>query len=121
MKKIFNVKVNDKSYMVDVEELTSLSSSKRELSPELSAKIAHASSKKEATGVMSVNAPLPGLIVEIFVKEGQQIKSGEKLLVLEAMKMENSILAPITGTVEKISVKVGDSVNGKQPMISIKR
>lgn len=121
MKKTFNVKVNDKRYSVEVEEASCSCASKRELSAELSAKIAHSSAKKETGGVTSVNAPLPGLIVEITVKEGQSVKSGDKLLVLEAMKMENAILAPVSGVVEKILVKVGESVNGKHPMAQIKR
>ncbi|MEI6054513.1 MAG: acetyl-CoA carboxylase biotin carboxyl carrier protein subunit [Lentisphaerota bacterium] len=121
MKKNFNVKINNQSYIVEVEEVSVASSSIRELPAQLSSKIGHIFSKKEATGISSVNAPLPGLIVEILVKEGQSVKSGDKLLVLEAMKMENTILAPVTGTIDKITVKVGDSVNGKQLMITIKR
>ncbi len=121
MKKTFNVKVNDKCYVVEVEETPCAGFSKRELSAELSDKLAHASSKKESSGILSVNAPLPGLIVEIGVQEGQHVESGEKLLVLEAMKMENSILSPIAGTIDKVEVKAGDSVNSKQLMISIRR
>lgn len=121
MIKKFNVKINDKSYMVEVEETSCSSSSKRELPAQLSSKIAHISSKKEAIGISLVNAPLPGLIVALSVKEGQSVNSGDRLLVLEAMKMENSILSPVTGTIDKVHVKVGDSVNGKQLMISIKR
>lgn len=121
MKKNFNVKVNNQSYIVEIEEVSAASSSIRELPAQLSSKIGHIFSKKEAAGMSLVNAPLPGLIVELSVKEGQSVKSGDKLLVLEAMKMENSIISPVTGTIEKILVKVGDSVNGKQLMITIKR
>ncbi len=120
MKKTFNVKVNGKNFSVEVEETSGASYSKKELSPELAAKLAHASSKKAASGSMCVYAPLPGLIVEVSVNEGQSVKVGEKLLVLEAMKMENSIIAPVAGIVEKVLVKTGDSVNGKQAMIQIK-
>ncbi|HBM16863.1 MAG TPA: acetyl-CoA carboxylase biotin carboxyl carrier protein subunit [Lentisphaeria bacterium] len=120
MKKTFNVKVNDKSYCVEVEETSCACISPRELPSELAARIAHISAKKDTSGSLCVNAPLPGLIVEVLVKEGQNVKSGDKLLVLEAMKMENSILAPITGVIEKILVKEGESVNGKHTMIQLK-
>lgn len=61
-------------------------------------------SKKE------VKAPMPGLILEILVKEGQEVKKGDKLYVLEAMKMENVIKSPQDGTISMISTSVGDSV-----------
>lgn len=61
-------------------------------------------SKKE------VKAPMPGLILEIFVKEGQEVKKGDKLYILEAMKMENVIKSPQDGTISMISTSVGESV-----------
>lgn len=57
-----------------------------------------------------INSPLPGVIIEVSVKEGQAIKSGQKLAVLEAMKMENDIVAEKDGTVTAIHVHKGDSV-----------
>ncbi len=57
-----------------------------------------------------VTSPLPGVIIEISVKEGQAVKAGQKVAVLEAMKMENEIQAPSDGTVTAILVNKGDSV-----------
>ncbi len=57
-----------------------------------------------------VTSPLPGVIIEVSVKEGQTVKAGQKVAVLEAMKMENEIQAPSDGTVTAILVNKGDSV-----------
>lgn len=57
-----------------------------------------------------VNAPMPGTILRVDVKAGQNVKSGDTLMVLEAMKMENEILAPKDGVVSSVAVKQGDSV-----------
>ena len=57
-----------------------------------------------------VKSPLPGVILSIDVKEGQAVKRGQKLAVLEAMKMENEILSEFDGTVSAIHVSKGDSV-----------
>ena len=57
-----------------------------------------------------VKAPLPGVVTKINVSVGQQVKKGENVLVLEAMKMENNIAAEAGGTVSGIAVKAGDSV-----------
>lgn len=57
-----------------------------------------------------VTSPLPGVIIEVSVKEGQTVKAGQKVAVLEAMKMENEIQVPADGTVTAILVNKGDSV-----------
>lgn len=57
-----------------------------------------------------VTSPLPGVIIEVSVKEGQTVKAGQKVAVLEAMKMENEIQAPADGTITAILVNKGDSV-----------
>ena len=62
-------------------------------------------------------APMPGKIVSINVKDGQKVKSGENLLVLEAMKMENLITASKDAKIKKISVKPNDAVEVDQILI----
>ena len=57
-----------------------------------------------------VVCPMPGLVVSIAVKEGQEVKAGETVAVVEAMKMENVLRAEIDGTVKKINAKPGDSL-----------
>ena len=58
----------------------------------------------------AITSPLPGVIIEISVKEGQAVKAGQKVAVIEAMKMENEIQAPSDGTVTAVLVNKGDSV-----------
>lgn len=66
-----------------------------------------------------VKAPLPGVVTKILVKEGQSVKKGETVLVLEAMKMENNITAEADGTVTGICVNAGDSVMEGTTLITI--
>ena len=76
-----------------------------------SATAARGSATAAAAGAgKPVTSPLPGVIIEISVKEGQAVKAGQKVAVLEAMKMENEIQAPADGTVTAILVNKGDSV-----------
>ncbi len=64
--------------------------------------------EKKGTGI--VKAPLPGTILNIFVKTGDTVKVGDKLILLEAMKMENNINADKGGIIQAIKVQTGDSV-----------
>jgi biotin carboxyl carrier protein len=61
------------------------------------------------TANLAIKSPLPGVILSVFVKVGDSVKIGDKVMVLEAMKMENSILAEKDGIVSAVHVKVGDS------------
>jgi len=65
---------------------------------------------KKSIGAFQIKAPLPGNIMQIFVSTGDEVKKGDKLLIYEAMKMENSILAEKDGAVSAIKVQPGDSV-----------
>lgn len=67
----------------------------------------------------NITAPMPGLILEISVTSGQEVKEGDALLVLEAMKMENVILAPNDGIIKSVNVKKGDAVDKKQLLIEM--
>ena len=66
--------------------------------------------KKISDSGKQVRCPMPGLVVSIAVKQGQEVKAGETVAVVEAMKMENVLRAEIDGTVKKIHVKPGDSL-----------
>lgn len=66
-----------------------------------------------------VNSAMPGTIVEVLVKVGDTIKAGDAVLVIEAMKMENEVPAPVAGTVRAINVKKGDSVNPDEALVEI--
>jgi len=65
----------------------------------------------------SIVAPMPGLILDILVSEGQEVEEDDQLLILEAMKMENIIASPRNGTIKTIGVKKGDAVDKKQLLI----
>lgn len=72
--------------------------------------VAAAPAAKPAGAGKAVKSPLPGVIIEVSVKEGQAVKAGQKVAVIEAMKMENEIAAESDGTVTAIHVNKGDSV-----------
>ena len=61
-----------------------------------------------------IKAPMPGLIVSVDVEEGQEVKEGDTVVVLEAMKMENALVSPGEGSVKKVLVKAGDKVDKNQ-------
>lgn len=63
-----------------------------------------------AAGAVSISAPMPGKILDVKAQPGTAVKRGQVILVLEAMKMENEIVAPQDGTVASINVAVGDMV-----------
>ena len=63
---------------------------------------------------------IPGTIVEIFVKEGQEVKEGECLMILQAMKMKNKILMPFDGIIEKINVTEEEKVPNRMVMVELK-
>jgi len=67
----------------------------------------------------NVKAPLPGVIIDLKVKEGDEVKEGDLLIILEAMKMESELTASVKGTVKKINVKVGESVLEDQLLVEI--
>ncbi len=71
---------------------------------------APAAAPKPAGAGVTVKSPLPGIIISVDVKEGQAIKRGQKVAVIEAMKMENDILAEADGTITAIHTRKGDSV-----------
>lgn len=70
-------------------------------------------------GEFHLKAPMPGLVVSVLVKEGQEIKKGQVMLILESMKMQNELKAPRDGTMGRIRVKAGESVEQKQALLSL--
>ncbi len=106
----FNVVVNGKSYSVDVEEVSSdgKTAAAPVSAPVAAAQPAPAPAKPQSGGT-PIKAPMPGLILELSHKDGDAVKKNEKILVLEAMKMENDINALADGTIT-YAVKKGDNV-----------
>ena len=72
------------------------------------------------TGEVAVKAPMPGLIVAVPVQEGQPVRKGEKLVLLESMKMQNEILAPRDGVVKAVRVRPGQSVEQNQILVVLR-
>jgi len=66
-----------------------------------------------------VTAPIPGSILEVLVKEGDQVEAGQTVVKMEAMKMENDINATSSGTIKSIQVSVGDAVSQGQALVEI--
>ncbi|MBU1369864.1 MAG: biotin/lipoyl-binding protein [Bacteroidetes bacterium] len=66
--------------------------------------------KDTKSALSKIMAPLPGNIMQVMVKSGDQVKRGDKLLIYEAMKMENNLLAEKDGLIKSVKVQVGDSV-----------
>ncbi len=78
-------------------------------------KLAKNSSKK----MEKVKAPLPGEIVAVLMSEGQEVHKGEPVLILEAMKMQNEIVSPISGKIKSISVKADETVMKDQILFEV--
>ena len=70
---------------------------------------------------VAIEAPMPGKIIDILVEQGGEVKEGDPIIILEAMKMQNEILSHITGIVKSVEVKKGDSVMKDDLMIDIQR
>jgi len=71
------------------------------------------------TGEFHLRAPMPGLVVTLLVGEGQEIKKGQVLLILESMKMQNELKSPRDGTIGRIRVKAGETVEQRQTLLSV--
>jgi biotin carboxyl carrier protein len=67
-----------------------------------------------AAKVSEIKAPMPGMVLKVFVSEGMEIKKGDNLFILEAMKMENIIKSPADVTVKTVKIKPGDKVEKGQ-------
>lgn len=109
---IADVTVNGASYKVEMENAPAaapqaVQAPAAQAAPAPAPAAAPAAPKGAGTDIVS---PLPGVIIEVSVKEGQAVKAGQKVAVLEAMKMENEIQAEKDGTITAIHVTKGDSI-----------
>ncbi len=130
MKK-YNVVVNGETFTVEVEEVggaaTSVASAPKAApapaaaapAPAPKAAPAPAAAPAVTADGCKIESPLPGTILKINVTMGQAIKAGDVLLILEAMKMENEIVAPQDGSVKAISVAAGKTVQAGDVLLVI--
>ena len=102
--------MNGNVYDVTVEEgaAGAATSAPKAVAPKAAAP--KAAPKAAGQGSVKVNSPMPGKILSVKTSVGQAVKKGEVLMILEAMKMENEVVAPEDGTVASIDVAAGDSV-----------
>ena len=112
MRKNYTITVNGTVYDVTVEENgagapAAPASSAPQAAPTAAPKPAASAGGQ---GAVKVNAPMPGKILSVKASVGQTVKQGDVLLILEAMKMENEVVAPQDGTMASIDVAAGDSV-----------
>jgi biotin carboxyl carrier protein len=70
-------------------------------------------------GTVTIKAAMPGKVIEILAQPGQMIETGQGLLVVEAMKMQNEVKSPKAGTVQSVEVGAGDSVTAGQPLVVV--
>ncbi len=78
-----------------------------------------AGAKREEFGDVKITAPMPGLVVDVVVEKGQRISTGDGVVILEAMKMENEIRTPSPGIVENIRVSAGQAVDQDDIMVEL--
>lgn len=106
--KNYTITVNGTVYDVTVEEGTGTGAA----APKAAApKAAPKAAPSGAQGAVKVNSPMQGKIISVSASAGQAVKKGDVLMILEAMKMENEVVAPQDGTVASINVAAGDSVD----------
>ena len=119
--KFFDVTVNGATYEVESENAPAAAPVAQPAAAPVQAAPAAAAApaSKPAGAGEKVASPLPGVIIEISVKEGQQVKAGQKVAILEAMKMENEIPAPKDGTITDIHVHKGDTLQEGDPVVTI--
>jgi biotin carboxyl carrier protein len=134
MKK-FLIKVNGNQYEVEVEEIREgVETTSTVLTEQPPAPAAPAAPQKPVqpaqkptanaeasvpSGATTVNAPMPGTILKVNVNSGDVVKKGQVIVILEAMKMENEILAPSDGTISSVNVTQGASVDAGDVLFSI--
>lgn len=122
--KNYTITVNGNVYDVTVEEGASAGApvsqaAPKAATPKAAAPKAEAPKVSGTAGSIKVNAPMPGKIVAVKANPGDKVSRGQVILVLEAMKMENDIVAPEDGTVASVNVAVGSSVESGETIATL--
>ena len=120
----FKVNVNGVAYNVEVAEegvvaVAAPAAAAPAAAPAPAAEAPKAPAPVAAAGDTTMNAPMPGSVSKIVAREGQVVKKGDVIIMLEAMKMQNEMASPVAGTVKSIAVSVGESVKPGQLMAII--
>ena len=118
--KNYRITVNGTTYDVAVEETGASASAPVAAAPKAAAPApAAVPAATGSAGSVVVSAPMPGKILSVKTEVGASVKKGDVLIVLEAMKMENEIVAPAAGTVDTIPVSKGDAVNTGDVLVTL--
>ena len=112
--KNYEIEIDGQVYHVKVRELPDDAVMTEQPKADSGRHVADSATQTEGKTML---APMAGTILRILVKEGQRDKKGENLIVLEAMKMENEIVADEDGVIRSILVKANDSVESDQPLL----
>ena len=120
----FKVNVNGVAYNVEVAEEGVVAVAAPAAAPVAAAAPAPVAEAPKAApvaaaGDTTMTAPMPGSVSKIVAKEGQTVKKGDVIIMLEAMKMQNEMASPVAGVVKSINVAVGESVKPGQIMAII--
>jgi biotin carboxyl carrier protein len=113
------LEVNGTAYNVELQEEETTSKTPVLVRPVIQKKKDAHKIKKTNPGIFKVIAPLPGNILQVFIKEGDEVKKGAPLLLYEAMKMENKLLSEKDGIVKAIKVATGDAVLQNDVLIEL--
>ena len=121
--RVYNIKVNGKKYKVEVigiSEAEPVKVEKTKVEVQAKAEEPVVENKPEVSeGNKTVDAPLQGTILEIKVKVGDEIKKGQTVAILEAMKLENEVVSTVSGKVLEIKVSKSQQVNNKQVLLVV--
>lgn len=129
----FKINVDGKEYLVEMEEIGGLPQAAPAPAPVTPAapvaSVAPAPAETPAApapsaaptpaGADALTAPMPGTILKVFVNVGDQVEVNQPLMILEAMKMENEIVATVAGTVQGIHVSTGQTVNPGDALVTV--
>jgi biotin carboxyl carrier protein len=120
----FRVMVNDTAYTVAIEEIGTQSASVAPPVPVQTPVPTGSAAPRQAPKIVPagdgvVTAQMPGTVIDIMVQPGDTVKTGQKLLILEAMKMANEVVAPTDGTIAEIAVSTGSAVNAGDVLLTI--
>lgn len=119
--KIYKIKVNGKTYRVELESIEEVASGEKPVEKKEERIVEAPAPQKQPSGVgQPVESPIQGTVINIKVKPGDKVKQGDTLLVIEAMKLENDVVSPYDGEVAEILVSKGQSVASKEVVVTIK-
>ena len=116
--KSYKITVNGVSYDVTVEEVANSAAPAQTQAPAAFSPQPQAKAAEPAEG-FQLKAPMPGTITDILISVGDDVKSGQNLLILEAMKMENEITSPVNGKISGIVVSKGAAVKTDDVLLTI--